>query len=165
MNNSNKDAQAYPAHVTAPENYAWREREWRRPPVNDGETILIEEPGRVLPPRGETGQGTCCRSHYFLVVKQQYGGALLRVRHGAGVEEWRLGWDYERVVKGLQALDSDTRFRFLWTLMDARHEAEREAAERTASKYREAFVEGRLKKRKKRGTNEVRVWIEPKKPH
>lgn len=164
--NEKKDHGPYPPHVTDAQNYAWREREWRRPPVNEGEEVLIEEPGRVLPPMSGEGLGTCCRSHYFLVVKPgKHGSPVLRVRHGGGDQQWRLSWDSERVIKGVQALDSDTRFRFLWMLMDAHNDSERNAEARTSHEYRQAFVDGRLKKRKKRGSNDVRVWIEPKKPN
>lgn len=149
---------AYPAHVTDAENYAWRERAWRRPTVPAGDMLLFEEPGRVLPPmRGDRG-GTDCRSHYFLVSRGEYGPPSLRVRHGGGERVYRLGWD-ERILDGLARMASDERFRMLWLIADAHEDSYRQGSAAASQKYERAFLEGRLRKRKVRGTDRYQVKI------
>jgi hypothetical protein len=149
---------SYPPHVTDASNYAWRERDWRRPSLPDGEVVVFDEPGRVLPD-ARTGGGTCCRSHHFVVSTAATGGMpMLRVRHGGGQRCWPLSWD-PRLIEALAALDSDQRFRMLWTLAAAHEESYRKGAAESAERYEAAFVQGRLRKRKIRGTGRYRVTI------
>lgn len=150
----------YPAHVLADDNYAWRERAWRRPPVEAGEVVVFEEPGRVF--AGADGRpGVCCRSHYFVVVQSPYGGCpTLRVRHGGGDRSYPLSSD-RRLLEGLAAVDSDQRFRLLWTIMQAYQDGLHQGSASTAKRYEDAFVEGRLKRRKVRGASAYRVFIRP----
>jgi hypothetical protein len=51
------------------------------------------------------------------------------------------------------------------SLTDLHREAMTLGAEETAARYRRAFVEGRLKKRKLRGQDSMKVWIEPEVAH
>lgn len=85
----------------------------------------------------------------------------LRPRHGAGDEHWDLTWD-ARIIDGLGTMDSDDRFRLLWVLMDANRDGERRGYAKAATEYREAFADGRLRKRKVRGQAAVKVWVEHK---
>lgn len=146
------------AAVLAPDNYCYRERQWRAPPVEEGEEIIFDEPGRVLG-RDENGRnGVCCRSHYFRVTKPQFGRFMLRVRHGGGDRSFEL--DYNRLaIDGMALMDSDSRYRLLWMLLKVHQDAASEAATETAQKYRRAFVEGRLRKRKIRGQEAYKVEI------
>lgn len=153
----------YPPSVLAPDNYAYKERHLRRPTIPEDEAIIFDEPGRVLPPlKGDHG-GTCCRSHHFVVTRPRFGRPTLRVKHGGGEESWPLGWD-QRAVDGLDKLPSDERYRLLWVIMDAHKDSARQAAEQTARRYEQAFVDGRLKKRKRRGSDRYKVWIESAPP-
>lgn len=154
------DPSAYPAHVTDPTNYAWRERHWRRPTVPADEAVVFEEPGRVLKREGERN-GVCCRSHYFVVTKPSYGQPQLRVKHGGGEQALALGYD-QHVLEGLERLTSDERFRFFWLLLDTHREGYTRGSGKVSAEYEAAFLEGRLRKRKKRGTNAVRVEIKPR---
>lgn len=149
---------AYPPHVLRADNYAFTERAWRRPTVREGETVLFEEPGRVLPSR-DGRHDVCCRSHYFLIIRCASGSLLLRVKHGSGEEVMSLGWDHTRVLRGFEAMDSDARFRFCWMLIQTRSDAARAAAEHADARWRSAIAEGRVRRRKVRGQSQVRVTI------
>ncbi len=152
-----------PASVLAPDNYSYREREWRAPKVDADEEIIFDEPGRVLGRRDPTrpSDGVDCRSHYFRVTHPRFGRYRLRVQHGGGEQHWELSYD-KRIIEGLAMMDSDSRFRLLWVLMDANNDSERRGASRVESVWRCAAAEKRIRTRKGRGG--VTVWIEPSYP-
>jgi len=132
---------------------------WRAPSVPRGETILFDEPGRVWDRKSAGGNyDVCYRAYHFRVTKCD-GISTLRVKHGGGEEAWRLGSAMEHA---LATMSSDARFFVLHAIMCAHHESARREREFTAHEYREAFVEGRLRKRKVRGQAQVKVWIEPR---
>lgn len=128
----------------------------RSPACPDGDEVLFDEPGRVLVLKPEGNSDVCFRAYHFRVTRR-HGSATLRVRHGGGEESWRLPCG---MVRAFAAMTSDARYFAMHAIMDAHHESARGAAERTALTYREAFVNGRLRKRKVRGQNAVKVWIE-----
>ena len=150
----------YPPHVTDPSNYSWRERERTRPSVPEDETIVFDEPGRILPGHD---RGTDCRSHYFVMTTSFGGAPTLYVKHGAGERKYRLGWD-PRIVESLRILDSDHRFRMLLTLAQLSDAGRREGYRVGAAEYRDAFIEGRLRKRKLRGREEFKIEIVQPRP-
>jgi hypothetical protein len=61
--------------------------------------------------------------------------------------------------------DERARFFHCLSLTDLHREAMAWGAEETAARYRRAFIEGRLKKRKLRGQDSMKVWIEPEVAH
>ncbi len=132
--------------------------DWRAPKITKGETILFDEPGRVL---GARGSAVDCCSHYFRVTKPEYGDYTLRVKHGAGEESFQLSWD-SRLIDGLQQMDSDNRFRLLWMIMDGHHRTAECTAEKINATWRKAAAEKRIKTRKLPKQNAVKVWIEDK---
>jgi hypothetical protein len=135
---------------------------WRAPAAVADETILFDEPGRVLPTRNPHCD-TDYRAYYLRLVKDQYGQTCLRIRHGAGEERYTLGTRANALATALAKLDSDERYSVLFAAYDLARDAATFASNDTAHEYRTAFVDGRLKKRKRRGQQEVKVWIEPKK--
>ncbi|HET6725864.1 MAG TPA: hypothetical protein VFH85_07660 [Gammaproteobacteria bacterium] len=135
--------------------------QWRMPTVPEGDTVLFNEPGRVLDRKTDGGNTDVCYSaHCFMVTAGKYGPAMLRVRHGAGEESWRIGWACDPIMEALGMLDSNARFFMLHSMMRAHHESAERTAARVGGKYLQAFADGRLKKRKLRGRNEIKVWIE-----
>lgn len=138
--------------VLDPNNYSYQERGLRFPALEEGEEVVFDEPGRILPPTTEDGHSTDCRSHYFRVTKPKFAEYRLRVKHGGGEEWWNLDYS-DRTVFGLRQMDSDSRYRLLWLIMDAHNAGERKGED----KYRKYFLEGRLKKRRKNGTTYVQV--------
>ena len=151
-----------PASLAAPDNYAFKERDWRAPSVGPEDEIIFDEPGRVLGRDDDNkpgGRGAVdCRSHYFRVTKPRFGFYTLLVKHGGGEESWQLSYA-ERTIDGLRQMDSDARFWLLWVIMDAHHASARTTTERVESVWRRAAAEKRIKTRKVRSG--VKVWIEP----
>ncbi|WP_264598861.1 hypothetical protein [Rhodoblastus acidophilus] len=133
---------------------------WRQPPHAEDEELLFHEPGRILPSVHEGAGGTDCRSHSFKIIKPRFANYVLIVQHGGGIERVDLGYS-RRTVNAFAQMDSDTRFRLMWSILDVHTNAKREAAEATAKTFREAFVQGRLKKRHLPARGTTRVWIEP----
>lgn len=136
---------------------------WRAPEIQKGDKIVFSECGRLLPSvGGRAGDMICYRSHYFRVVRGQYGGFRLLVKHGGGQEEIPLGGEYRGLIPVLATLDSDSRYIALYALYDVNKEATYKAERATKEEYMTAFLEGRMKSRKCK--RETRFWIEDKKP-
>lgn len=129
----------------------WGAEPWRAPEVSKGDELIFSECGRIL-------DHIDYRSHYFRVVKAEIGGYRLLVKHGGGQEEFGIGHG-KRIVTALLVLDSDTRYFTLHEIYRVHVEAGRSAAETTAQKYREAFVNGTLVKRKIRGRDGYKVFF------
>ncbi len=123
------------------------------PALKDNESLLYDEPGRC--------GGLDCHSHHFRVTKWNASPWLL-VRHGAGEERIRLP---HMASAALAVLDSTSRYWVLHAIYSTHNEAERSAREREASVWRKAAVERRIRTRKQRGRNSVKVWIEPANSH
>lgn len=138
------------AAAMAADNYG--REEWRVPTLESGDTLLADEPGRVL-------DNTCYRSHYFRLARAEFGGYFIIVKHGGGQERFKAAWS-KRLAATLDTLDSDARYFMLHTLYRVYADARREGAACEAATYRAAFVDGRLKKRKQRGQDGYEVWIE-----
>lgn len=136
--------------------------EWRAPPVPADHQLIHDEPGRIvrhIKPDGADGPMVDSTAYYLRVTRAPYGPYWLRVRHGSGDEAWSLGHE-ANTVRALAQLASDDRYCVLRTMMHTLHAAERVAQEQSAMSYKQAFVDGRLKKRKTRGQATARVWIE-----
>ena len=127
---------------------------WRAPSVPDGHIIVFDEPGRIL---GHTDFS----SHYFRCTRGEASSLTLRVKHGAGEQSVDLGYAYRGVEQALAKLGSDDRYRLLYALYVAHRDSAEQTRRTTVREYQIAFAEGRLKKRKLRGRNDVKVWVEP----
>lgn len=132
-------------------NENWGAETLRQPVAAEGDTVLFAEHGRILDKIDH-------RSHSFKVVKAQYGGTYLLVRHGGGDERMQIDYS-NRIAKCFEPLDSDTRYYLLRRMYESLSDAKRGAASETATKYAQAFAEGRLKKRRR--NHRVYVEIEP----
>lgn len=146
-------------HVNgAPNQYSWdgKSVSTRRPDppaVSASEVIMCDAPGRC-----GNGVGDC-HSHHFTVVKPEYGGYALLVRHGGGDERIDLG--YRNVlIDVLPSLDDYTRYALLHGIYRTVKTAETFARNSEAHRWQTAAVEKRIKTRKQRGSTTVRVWIE-----
>jgi hypothetical protein len=98
------------------------------------------------------------KSHWLCLVKPKYGPYTLLVKHGAGEE--RIPLVYIHVATGLLALstlDADQRYLVLYTILRAHTDAQREATQATANKYQVAFLEGRLKRRRRNHRYHVEI--------
>ena len=139
-------------HLDPKQNYG--AEEWRKPSVEDGETIIYSECGRVL-------DNVCMRSHWVLIVKGKYGGYYLIVKHGGGQERFRVDYS-DRIIRALQSLDSDSRYIIMYDLLNAYTNGSRKGREETEGLFKKAFVDGDLKKRKFPKQGITKVWIEKK---
>ena len=133
---------------------------WRAPTVPDDETLLYLEPGRVL----QQGRDRVDYGSFWYSLSLRLGRLLLRVKHGAGEECHDLGYENPQKLAAFAALDSDSRFMMFHTIRGLGEESAKMAASKMRHDYAKAFVDGRLRKRKQRGANEVKVWIDAAAP-
>lgn len=96
-------------------------------------------------------------SFHFRIVKSR-GFYCLLVRHGGGDERIRLGSRPGADV--LASLDSNSRYWLLQMLYHVQQSASDEAKHKADEKWRRAAAEKRIKTRKLRGRDAVKVWIE-----
>jgi len=136
---------------------------WRAdfgPALEEDDALIYDECGRCCPQiNGETVH-IDYHSHHFRLVLQR-GCFYLLVRHGGGQERIDIGWDHTCFAALLLPMDSDERYLMLHNLYSI-HRNSREKA-RTAERQRwtQAAAEKRIRTRKRRGRDQVKVWIEP----
>jgi len=133
----------------------WGAEQSRQPTLKDDDTLLYSEHGRVL-------NNVCYRSHWFKLVKAQYGPTALLVKHGGG-EERIENYNLDLLLPALEKVESDNRYRLLYAVYRTHIEAKRKSADETAQTYRKAFVEGRLRSRKLPAQGKIKIWIESEK--
>lgn len=136
---------------------------WRAPTLAEGDELLFCEHGRIVYRDEERlpGRGTDCRSHWFRIVKNGGRFALL-VKHGGGEQRVELGYNYRNQAAIFGSLPTDARYWLMWILLEVHNDAARAAVANTSETYKQAFADGRLKKRKNRGQASCKVWIESK---
>lgn len=119
----------------------------RQPTIADGDILQISEHGRII---GRVDY----RSHWFCIVRQQYGGYALLVKHGGGEERIQLGHStIAPVVLALLAMDADSRYLALRLL----HHVNREAENRTEAQWRQAAAEKRIERKRVPGGSRDRA--------
>jgi hypothetical protein len=96
------------------------------PELAEGDTLMADEPGRC--------GGIDSHSHHIRLVKQQYGGHAILVRHGGGTERLPLGHRAEGITDAAMAMDSNARYWFLLKLLSVVRDAtDRKSEEVTAT--------------------------------
>lgn len=136
--------------------YSWDGKTSSTHPVNPpdlaaGDDLLHDLPGRC--------GGGDSHSYHLRIVKAQYGGFALLVRHGAGDERLALGRD-NNLIAPLAAMDDSGRYWFLMRLYHVMEDHAKELATETDFRWRKAAAEKRIKVRKMPGRDFARVWIE-----
>ena len=121
------------------------------PEVQEGQSLLFDEAGRC--------GGVDSHSYHYRVVTWHSCVHLL-VRHGGGEESVRLSTT-KALVEALGALDSTARYWMLNALYHAFSSGKKTGTENTTNYWRTAAAEGRIKTRKMRGRNVVKVSVEP----
>lgn len=71
---------------------------------------------------------------------------------------------YTSFVTAMKLLDNDAMWDFIKAIVGSWEQGRTMGASRTAREYQQAFVDGRLKKRKLRGDSRYKIWIESPKP-
>ncbi|GGG87103.1 hypothetical protein [Edaphobacter dinghuensis] len=122
------------------------------PELHEGQSLIHDEPGRC--------GGLDSHCHHYRVVKW-YSSVYLLVRHGGGDECFRL-CTTKALLDTLAALDSSPRYWMLNSLYHAYGDGKRIGTDQTNNYWRTAAADGRIKTRKLRGRNAVKVSVEPK---
>lgn len=134
------------------------------PALDEHDKLLYDEPGRCggdSPDRRPGSRNGCdAHCHHYRLVRH-FGSVELLVRHGGGDERFRVSHTWS-LLNTLAALDSDSRYWVLHAIYHAHSDGARAAAEKTDMAWRQAAADKRIKTRKRRGTDSVKVWIEPK---
>ena len=128
----------------------------KAPELDGSELLVYNVPGPVI--RGQNHDVTY--ESYNLSLVSHYSTYLLLVRHGGGQERIELGTTGRYLKDILPKLPEVEAFSVLFTIYKAYSKGKMVAASETESKYRLAFAEGRLKKRKIRGQDRCKIWIE-----
>jgi hypothetical protein len=148
--------------AVAPATKEWQLDPRRRPTIPPGFTVLADEPGRIIPARSDKDHAVDCRSHWFVLVRPQFGAPAIYVQHGGGEEHLVLSYGWERgLLDAVLAMPSDARFKLLWELMDIHRDARKQGKEAEWNEVQRAFIDGRLHKRKMPGRSAYKVWIDP----
>lgn len=128
----------------------------------------VDMPGFVDEARNVTYQ-----SHHFWLhllryrrrrtdapMPRDHASALVVVHHGAGWEVWRAN---HSVVQALEGYSGDPRglYHLCRSLIDVARSNMAAGSHKEGERYRQAFADGRLRKRKMPGRNAVKIWIEP----
>ena len=104
-------------------------------------------------------------SHGYTLFFGEHSYMAIRVDHGGGTF-WLTTLHQNTAGLFIRNHASTLTDSALWELLDLLFEAYRDGrnagSEATASEYRQAFAEDRLKKRKVRGMSAFKVWIEKK---
>ena len=137
----------------------------RAPTLQEEDTLLFCEHGRIIEANtyGHDRNGIDYRSHWFRIVKH-WSRAFLLVKHGGGEERFELDYNAARAAQFFEPLNSNQRYLLMHMLYQIHSKARRAGNDETAQKYKQAFVDGRLKKRKMPRSNSVKIWIEAKIP-
>jgi hypothetical protein len=117
------------------------------PELSEDDRLVYDEPGRC----GKLDS----HSHHFRVVMDI--GLHLLVRHGGGDERLKLSDGLNDILK---TLDTNSRYWLLQGIYHAYSAGKLEAKEQTTKRWQQAAVDKRIKTRKQRNSNYVKVWIE-----
>lgn len=117
------------------------------PELSDGETLVRDEPGRC------GGLDSHCH-HYCLTMR--HANYYLLVRHGGGDERIPL---FKPEVDAIKGLDSTSCYWIMGAIYHANAEGKRNARQAADLQWRTAAAEKRIKTRKLRGAEGVKVWI------
>jgi hypothetical protein len=133
----------------------WGAEPWREPKIDTDDTVIFSECGRI------TGS-TDYRSHWLVLVKHRFGGYYIYVKHGGGEERFEADWGRKitHMIEAMKGMTSDQRYLTLYVLYQINSNARHKAQEETASYYQLAFLEGRMKRKKR--DHRFYVRIEPK---
>ena len=140
----------------------WQNDPDRAPAVKTDDLIMYDEPGRIIYRTAENkpGDGVDYRSHWYRMIKPRFGPWTLLVRHGGGDERVELGYDYNNFPAIFDPLTPDARYLLMNQLMLTYRAGADDGRAKTNARYKTAFAEGRLKKRKLPNQQAFKIWIE-----
>lgn len=126
-----------------------------KPETANSQELIINIQGPVI--QGENHSVTY--ESYNLSVVKDYNLYYLLVRHGGGQEKIRLSTAIKTMLGALQKMTDVEAFSVLFSIYDAHKRSARESADKTARHWLKAATENRIKRRKVRNQNRIKVWI------
>ena len=120
------------------------------PELGEGDVLLYDEPGRC--------GGIDSHSYHYRIVKNR-GQICLIVRHGGGDERIKISL-YKQQPEVFDRVSSNDRYWILSGLYHAHSEAKRQGYAMATEQWQKAAADKKIKTRKVRGSNSVKVWIE-----
>lgn len=132
----------------------------RAPTLAEGDELLYDLPGRIVDANtyGHGSNGIDYRSHWLRLVKAQYGGCFLLVKHGGGEQRFQIDYNVARSRQFFRAVLDDTqRYLLAHQLYDIHSKARREAEERVRREWSLAFIEKRITKKRRDGRIYVNI--------
>jgi hypothetical protein len=128
----------------------------------DGQDAAARE-SRVFNREANGNGGTCYGAYTLKLAKGEYGrDKYLLVQHGGGREVWRVPAFYDggALDEMILALPERLQYALLMTLYKIGRDSRAQAQTETRQEVFKAHVDGRLKKKKNRGTASYKVWID-----
>lgn len=144
------------AVINGEEGYSWDGKSFSirkpwYPELQEGDDLIRDLPGRC--------GGVDSHSHDFRLVRRKITGLDLLVRHGGGEDRVSLhAYGAEAFIESMSESDCYWMMRALY---DVQRDSARKAQDIEAHRWRKAAASKRIKTRKQRGTDAVKVWIEP----
>lgn len=141
----------------SPNGYSWDGKVFmtyqpNAPVLGEHDTLRYDLPGRC--------GGMDSHAYHLCVVAVRFGGPALLVRHGGGEERVSLG-HRKVMLEMLEQMDETARYWFLMEFYHLLTDAARDAVDKTNVRWRTAAAEKRIRTKKLRGRDAVKVWIEP----
>lgn len=121
------------------------------PSISDSAITLFEEKGRVI--------NDVDYSPFTVALAQDFDSYHVIITSGAGTESFFLTFD-PLVADAISNMPSDARFLTLLEMREIKTRFLSAGFNKAQSIWQRAAAEDRIKTRKLRGRNEVRVWIE-----
>ncbi len=140
-----------------PDAYSWDgkvffTRQLDPPELTEEQALIYDGPGRC--------GATDSHSFHYRLVKS-YSVYELLVQHGGGRESIRLSWS-EVMINLFNSLDENSKYWLLNSIYHTVHREVQQAKVTTRNEWSNAFVEKRIKKKKR--NHAYSVWIDTQTP-
>lgn len=123
------------------------------PKIENSDEIIFDEAGRC--------GGIDSHSYHYRLIKSHLDGISLLVRHGGGDEKISFLSNSKMLVNVLKSLDSNGRYWILNAIYRAQLSASSKARKEEEEIWRTALAEKRVKTRKIRNQEAIKIWIVP----
>lgn len=114
--------------------------------------------------RRKEGPGVTYGSYVLKLAQERKGrGLYILVEHGGGIETLAIstGPDWQAMRDAFLALDPRTLYAVLYSTWSTAADVRRAAQDATATEWRQAVADKRIRKRAYPSRGTVKIWIEP----